>query len=329
MKPAETGNMMTENRPDFSWLFSTKALRWKSWFYQGLIPKLAIQSGPILAGQKLEKISSLMNRSWLPRRLEISKAIRLASSYGEVKWDSSATEGGLARQLLRYLARDCLFLGIKPEDWQTLFHVSGLEFLDQANQSGKGYILLGSHLGGHVPGVHWLIQHGYDFRMLVQRPRHVSDRLNQWFDQDHSICSQRDLFLKRNMAPTDAVKRMTDARRLIQKGVAIYLNCDIPWTGPNTNVGQLLGQPVRFQSIWIDLAMILNCPVIQTSCRQLTGGRFDIKFSEPLQISAGMSRDDIFVQAINRLESEILEYPDDAVAHILWPHFRPARGQNE
>jgi len=236
-------------RLDYSWLYSAKVLRWKSWFYQGLVPKLAMDLGPVQAGLRLEQFSRMLNRSWLPRRLEIKNAVKVVKKQTNTDWNNAEVEKGLSRQLLRYLARDCVMHGITDDQWSDLFVVSGFEHVDQAHSKGQGVVLLGSHLGGHLSGVHWMIHHGIKLRMLVQRPRHVSQQLNQWFDEDHPICSQNDLFLKRNMTPTEAARRMMDARRLIQNGISVYLNCDIPWVGPNTDVYSLLGQEVRFQSI--------------------------------------------------------------------------------
>lgn len=324
-------SLQTDTSPkrlDYSWLFSAKVLRWKSWFYDGLVPKLALDLGPVQASLRLEQFSRILNRSWLPRRLEIRNAVRVVKKQTNSDWNNAEVEKGLARQLLRYLARDCVMHGITEEQWSDLFVVSGFEYVDQARSNGQGLILLGSHLGGHLSGVHWMIHHGIKLRMLVQRPRHVSQQLNQWFDENHPICSQNDLFLKRNMTPTDAARRMMDARRLIQNGISVYLNCDIPWAGPNTDVYSLLGQEVRFQSIWIDLAMILQCPVVQVSCRQIAGGRFHLKFSQPISPLPGDTRADMFGKAMTFLEKEVLEYPDDAVSLLLWPQFRPGRGSS-
>lgn len=318
-------NIMLETGPDYSWLFSSRVLRWKSWFYEGLIPKLARDYGPVGAGLRLESISSVLNRYWMPRRSEIQKAVRSVTSTVDTQWNHKEVENGLARQLLRYLARDFVLHGATHDQLNKAFTVTGFEHIEQARDRGRGLILLGSHLGGHVAGVHWLIRQGIDLRMLVQRPKHVSPYLNQWFDLDHRVCTQNELFLRRGLSATDAAKRMTDARRLIQNGVAVYLNCDIAWTGPNTNVYKILGQEVRFQSIWADLAMILQCPVIQVSCRQIKSGEFHLNFSEPLTCGRTTNRDALFLEAMNRLEREIMEYPDDAIAHLLWPQFRPTR----
>ncbi|RLS25008.1 MAG: hypothetical protein DWH73_02595 [Planctomycetota bacterium] len=321
-KPAELRRM---DRTDFSWIASSKILRWKSWFYQGLVPKLS-ERGPLEAGAELERISHWINKYWPMRLREIRKAVRRNRVACDAPWDEHDVTHGLATQMLRYLARDCVLDCIPPHDWSEVFTVSGFDHLEDATGQGQGAILLGSHLGGHLAGVHWMIDHGVPLRMLVQRPRNVSRRLNSWFDEDHPTCTQREIFLKRDMSPSEAARRMTDARRLIRSGQCVYINCDIPWSGQNTDTYRFLGKPVRLQSIWIDLAGILGCPVISVMCRQKLGGRFELKFGEPMVINPREPREIAFNEAIRNLEKSILSYPHDAIAHLTWPHFRPHRG---
>lgn len=322
-----------ENRkpagPEYSWLLSSQALRWKTWFYKGLVPQLLHRGGPVAAGESLEKLSHRITRFWLPRKIEIRRAIRSNMACCETGWNPALVESGLGRQLLRYVARDCVLDGTDLRQYPDLFTVKGLEHLEKLRSSGCGFILLGSHLGGHLAAVHWMIKSGIDFRMLVQRPKHVSRDLDTWFNRDLPIVSQRDLFLKRDLSTTDAARRMTDARRLIQRGVGLYLNCDIPWDGPNTDSYPLLGRHLRLQSIWIDLATILQCPVVIMSCRQKPGGRFELTFDEPVMSDLFESRSSFFQWAIRRLEQRLIEYPDDAVAHLLWPIHHPGRSFKE
>ena len=107
---------------------------------------------------------------------------------------------------------------------------------------GRGAILVGSHLGAHIAGVHWLFRRGVPLRLLVQRPRHVSSELNRRFDADGPH-PQAEMFLRRDLSPAVAVERVFRARAALRDGLAIYLNGDIPWSGPNTCPGLLLGRP--------------------------------------------------------------------------------------
>ena len=60
----------------------------------------------------------------------------------------------------------------------------------------------------------------------------------------------------------------------MRDGLAIYLNGDIPWTGPNTCPGILLGRRQQFLAIWAELAILTASPVFLIFCTHLPGGRF-------------------------------------------------------
>ena len=63
------------------------------------------------------------------------------------------------------------------------FDVRGDQRLRAAMAGGRGAILVGSHLGAHVAGLHWLHRRGLPVRLLVQRPKHVSRALQVRFDR--------------------------------------------------------------------------------------------------------------------------------------------------
>lgn len=316
--------LIPPDRSEFALLKTREALRWKTWFYQGLLPVLA-RRGAVQAGQDLERAGSLVHRLWRPRRNQLLKIVPPDVVHGGHGRTLEEIVQGISVQFYRYMARDCLLSRTKPGEWADIFEVEGFEAVEALTSRGQAAIFLGSHLGGHLSAVHWMIDHGIPFRLLVQRPRNVSIGLDAWFDRDHPICAQRKLFLRRDLNPAEVANRMVDVRRLIRNGISIYTNCDISWSGPNTDGCRFLGQNVRFQSIWIDLAMILGCPVIGVECRQLSGGRFRLTFRNPESIGMHESRQEVFLRAIGRLERSILEYPDDAIAHLTWSLFRPGR----
>ncbi len=308
----------------FSFLASRDVLRWKSWFYRGLLPILS-RRGAVRAGADLESMGRLIHDTWSPRRRNLKKIVPREVLQADSERSPDEIVRGISSQLLRYLARDFILDRIAPEAWQDLFEVEGYEAVQELNDRGQAAIFLGSHLGGHIAAVHWMIAHGIPFRMLVQRPRHVSPGLDAWFEQEHPICEQRKLFLRRDLNASEGARRTMDVRRLVRHGVSVYTNCDICWSGPNTDACQFLGQEVRFQSIWIDIAMLLGCPVIGVECRQIPGGRFRLIFRDPIAISSGDSRSEVFERTVARLERAILDYPDDAIAHLTWSMFRPRR----
>ena len=57
------------------------------------------------------------------------------------------------------------------------------------------------------------------------------------------IHPQAEMFLRRDLSPAVAVERVFRARSALRDGLAIYLNGDIPWSGPNTCSGHAAGPP--------------------------------------------------------------------------------------
>ena len=161
-------------------------------------------------------------------------ALRRPAGRAEAVWPPAAAGS------LRFLARDYL---LDPTDEPVLarFDVPGDERLRAALARGRGTVLVGGHLGAHVAAFHWLFRSGVPLRLMVQRPHHVAASLNRFFDRDEPE-PQAGFFLRRALAPGECVARVLRARGAA-RGQAVYLPGDIPWTGPNTRSGRLLGRP--------------------------------------------------------------------------------------
>ena len=172
------------------------------------------------------------------------------------------------------------------------------------------------------PGVHWLYRRGVPLRLLVQRPRHVSRELNRRFDAEGPH-PQADLFLRRDLSPTLAVERVLRARAALRDGLAIYLNGDIPWTGPNTCPGRLLGRSHRLLAIWTELAVLTHAPVFLVFCTHAPGGRFALEFEPMGWLRRRRGGTSPSPTTCKQLESRIANSPADAVAHLVWPCYAP------
>ena len=110
--------------------------------------------------------------------------------------------------------------------------------------------------------------------------------------------------------------------------MAIYLNGDIPWNGPNTRIGRLIGQQLRLLTIWIDLAALTGAPVFWVFCTHEPGGRFalDIEPMEPIEPGEeGLALD----RYLAELNARIVNDPTEAVAHLLWPCYGTSAAASE
>jgi lauroyl/myristoyl acyltransferase len=291
-------------------------LSWKFVFYDLLFPLLRMLGptrGDAILGW-LGRVSMAVRPS---SRRRLQAALVRANTALDADWSIEATWPELASNTARFLGRDYPLDRRGDEAVLDRFDVRGYERLGATLADGRGAILVGSHLGAHIAGVHWLFRRGVPLRLLVQRPRHVSGELNRRFDA-RGPHPQAELFLRRDLSPAVAVERVFRARAALRDGLAIYLNGDIPWTGPNTCAGRLLGRPQRFLAIWTELAVLTNAPVFLVFCTHLKGGRFALEIEAIGHLRPG-EEESAVADYLKQLEARIVASPADAVAHLGWP----------
>jgi lauroyl/myristoyl acyltransferase len=301
---------------------------WKFVFYDLLLPVLrglGPARGDLILGL-LGLIATVVRPS---RKLRLRAALERAGEALDADWPIATTWPRLAAGRARSLARDYPLDGQSDRAVLARFEVRGYERLRARLADGEGAILVGSHLGAHIAGVHWLFRRGVPLRLLVQRPRHISRELNRRFDAvgPHP---QAEMFLRRDLSPAVAVERIFRARAALRDGLAIYLNGDIPWSGPNTCPGMLLGRPQRLLAIWTELAVLTGAPVFLVFCIHQPGGRFALEIEEIGRLRAG-EEESAVADYLKQLEARIATAPAEAFAHLLWPcyqsppPFTPAR----
>ena len=296
-------------------------LSWKSLFYQGLLPTLRAL-GPARADATLGATGRAAAAVWPPRRRALSQALRRASLALDAGWDVEAVRPALAGNVARFLARECLLDGADDADFFDRFDVSGFDQLAATLAEGRGLILVGCHLGAHLSAPHWLYRRNVPLRMLIQRPQHVSKRLHDEWDVRDVPHPQSSFFLHRSLSPEDASKRVFRTRAALRDGMAIYLKGDVPWVGPNTRPGRLLGQDLSFQSLWADFAGLFRAPVVPVFCTHRPGGRYALTFDVPFRVTRGQEGEAV-TRYLARLDDEIRANP--AVGSRCCPRGRRAR----
>lgn len=292
-------------------------LSWKPLFYNGLLP-ICRALGPVRGDALLGTIGRGLATAWPPRRRELSESLERVRDALGVRWDQGRTLSALEGNVLRFLARDCPLDGDSDDRFFGRFEVRGFDHLEAARRQGRGIILVGSHLGAHLSAPHWLYRKGLPIRMLIQRPRHVSRFLQSQFDSDNGPHPQSGFFLNRQLSPEDASKRIFRTRAALRDGLVVYLKGDVPWFGPNTREGSLLGHSQTFQSLWAELAALFRAPVVPVFCTHLSRGRYALTFEQPWSVARGAEVDAV-ARYISRLEAEIAAHPSEAAAYLLWP----------
>jgi lauroyl/myristoyl acyltransferase len=231
----------------------------------------------------------------------------------------------LASGTARFLARDGTLDGPSSQAALARFEVYGLEQLHRALGDGRGVVLVGSHWGAYVAGLHWLFRRGLPIRALVQRPSHVSSTLSRLFARDDGPWPQADFFLRRDMRPTDSIQLLIRARSALRSGLALYFCGDVPWRGPNSRPGCLVGVEQPYLAVWAELAALTRLPVFHFFCTYLPQGRFRIEIDGVGRIEAGQQAEAV-ADFLKDLEARIATLPAQAVAHLLWPCFQRPGG---
>jgi lauroyl/myristoyl acyltransferase len=302
-----------------------RAFCWKSVFYGLFLPLLA-RLGPA----RCDAVLSLLGRAlvWLQpgARARLRQALGRAKVALDLDGPVEDLWPELAAGTLRTLARDYPLDCRSDHEALGRFEVVGAAQLDGDLAAGRGLILVGSHLGAYIEGLHWLYRTGLPVRALVQRPWHVSSVLARRFEDATRPHAQARLFLKRDMMRPQAVELLQRARAALRDGLAVYLCGDIPWNGPNAQTGRLLGVEQRFLSIWTELAVLTRAPVYHVFCTHQEGGRYRLELQAMGQVYAG-EQGEAVADYLRQLEARIANYPAQAVAHLLWPCFSPARGR--
>lgn len=289
---------------------------WKFYFYEMLLPGLG--SMPPARADAVVRAAG-----WLSTYLRPGRRARLKAAMDRVdallKRDGGkAAWRDLAESAARFTARDYTLDGASDADALGRFDVVGFDAVREAMARGRGAILVGSHLGAHVAGMHWLFRRDLPIRALVQRPKHVSRELDRRFDSAAAPHPQAEFFLKRHLTPAAAVERMMHARAALRDGHALYLNGDIVWDGSNTRTCRLLGREHPFLAVWAELACLTRAPAFLVFCRHLDAGRFAIEF-KPLDTSAPARPEQLLSAYLAEVEAQVALDPSEAVAYLTWP----------
>jgi phosphatidylinositol dimannoside acyltransferase len=296
-------------------------LSWKPLFYDLLLPLLR-RLGPARADAVLASLGHACVHGWPPRRRELDEALARVDAAIGAGWDLAATRSLLEVNILRFLARDYLLDGLDDDAFFDRFDVQGAEHLRATLDSGRGAILVGCHLGNHLSAMHWMYRRGIPLRLLIQRVPHCSRQLQARFDVATGPHPQAGFFLRRNLTPEVAAKRIFRTRSALRDGMAVYLKGDVPWFGANTRPGRFLGSERPFQSLWAEFAGLFRAPVIPVFCTHRPGGRFSLVFDPPWHVARGDEAAAV-TRYLARLEAEIAANPADAVAHLLWNCYSP------
>lgn len=300
---------------------SRRLFTWKFHFYEVLLPALR-KLGPARFDAVVRTVGAASTFIRPGRRARLKAAVAAADAalglHPDAERRSRFDWTGLAANAARFTARDYALDVADDDDVLSRFDVEGYDEFREELSRGDGAILVGSHLGAHIAGMHWLFRNNLPIRALVQRPKHVSNYLERQFDATDEPYPQRDFFLRKDLAPSAAVERIMQARSALRGGMMIYLNGDIVWEGPNTRTCRLLGRDHQFLAIWNELAALTRSPVFFVFCTHRSGGRFALEFKNFGRTRSG-DQDRALAAYLSELEAQVAADPSEAVAYLTWP----------
>jgi KDO2-lipid IV(A) lauroyltransferase len=254
-------------------------------------------------------------------RLRCDRAIRAGEQYFGCHWDIQAIAREMAGNQVRWRTRDQLLDGLVGEQVARLFDVVGREQFDAALAQRKGVILLGNHFGAHLLPAHWLVRQGYELRLFMERPHHISKFLSGGFETDGPF-GQRKLFISRRAGVTESAGSILRAARILKAGMAVLIAGDVRWTGPTTAPARFLGKQYTFSATWVALAALTGAPVVSVFCRMERSGIHSLEFLPPFHIPAesGQGAGAVaYVQdCLDRIEARVREHPDNSNDYFFW-----------
>ena len=160
-----------------------RAFCWKSAFYGVFLPLLSR-----LGAARCDAVIRALGKAlvWLRpgAKARLRQALGRAKEALDLDGPVEDLWPELAAGTLRTLAHDYPLDCRSDHEALGRFDVVGAAQLERDLAAGRGVILVGSHLGAYIEGLHWLYRRGLPVRALVQRPWHVSGLLTRRFDDD-------------------------------------------------------------------------------------------------------------------------------------------------
>jgi phosphatidylinositol dimannoside acyltransferase len=290
-------------------------------FLRAVLPMIRALPLPV-ASRFVSGIGRMEYRWSKSLRNSFDDAVCRGRSVLACEWDVPSVSRELAGNHVLWRTRDLLLDGVPDQRVRDMFTVIGRENLDAAFNLGRGCIVLANHFGAHLLPAHWLFREAFPVRFYMERPRHISRYMAQYFDTSGPL-GQDKLFISRQGVPADSASSILRAARAIKAGMILYLAGDVRWTGQLTESARFLGRTMRFSTTWVVLAAMTDAPVVMVFCRMEPDGRYHMEFRPAFHIpKETVERKDQarWVQHfIEILEEQVRSYPSNSNEYFFWP----------
>ena len=155
---------------------------WKFAFYELFLPLLRTL-GPSRCDAVLRRLGQTLTLVWPGRQSAAAECLDQGprrSRSGRADRGPLAGPGGQHGQVPG--PRLHRSTAVRMRASSSVLKSRGTNISSERARPVRASILVGSHLGAYIAGLHWLFRKRLPVRALVQRPRHVSRKLARWFD---------------------------------------------------------------------------------------------------------------------------------------------------
>jgi predicted LPLAT superfamily acyltransferase len=203
------------------------------------------------------------------------------------------------------------------------YESEGWEMIEEAARSGKGAILLMSHMGNWDVAAHLLREQG--LRLMLFMGSREKEQIEKLQKKDLSLKGVSIVAVDREGgSPLDIL----EGKRFLDQGGVVSLTGDRLWTANQRSVPvRFLGHRVRLPEAPHALALASGAPIYVFFAFRVGAGRYRISASGPLCVAAAERRDRARAVAESAQRyADILA--EKARAHPLqWYHFEEFLGE--
>ncbi|MFZ5801571.1 MAG: lysophospholipid acyltransferase family protein [Candidatus Omnitrophota bacterium] len=195
-------------------------------------------------------------------------------------------------------------------NYQHIFHINGLEYMDQALQEGQGVVLVISHLGS------W--EYSGFLGLFTKADRYVIVKNFRNPRVTRQINELR-LVIPTHPIPKDDPGALREVLRQLRRNNIVAVLID-QWSGPSGLWVPFFGQETSTTSLPAKIAARSNSPIVFASCIRASFGRYEIYFEPAFHVDLQDPNWEYNTTlALNKtLERKVREVP----SQWIWGHRR-------
>ncbi|MFM1801360.1 MAG: hypothetical protein RJA81_712, partial [Planctomycetota bacterium] len=152
---------------------------------------------------------------------------------------------------------------------------------------------------------------------LTERPRHISQVLNRYF-QAEGPNPQREIFISRKNSGNEGVTQLFRSIRCLKSRLVLLVACDVRWDDNQSVTASFLGNRWKFTPIWAILAQRSGAPVVPVICSMMDNGRHLLEFFPPEHVAQESNLSVLVQDSLDRIEQRVKFDPCNSNDYFFW-----------